>query len=103
MATVRPIAAADDAVPAELRDVDHLVWRSAPAFAVWCRRHGLADDQADADTWATRFGRARDRWAVQNDITLGGTQHPDYSRLVALGIPWVGALARAQARAEADL
>ena len=55
------------------------------------------------DTWAQRFQRGRDAWAVAAGITVGATGlYVDQAHLIdELGLPWAGTPTRAIAAAEA--
>ena len=99
MAHLQPEAPRHVGVPAELLDRQHPLWRDPDAFARWCARYGVT--VPSSVTWAERFERGRDGWARADGITTrsGGTA-VDHGRLRDLGVPHVGALARAQARSE---
>jgi hypothetical protein len=95
---------AGDDVPAELLDRQHLVWRDPDRFARWCAREGIdgiTETTGEFPTvWPQRFVHARDGWARLHKITGATGRAVDQVALAVLGVPFVGALARAQARAE---
>lgn len=97
---------ADDRVPGELLSTDHPVWREPSLFSEWCQAHGIPQValSLDLETWAHRFRRASDAWAIANMIVIPGSPAiPDRARLHNLGVPFVGALDRARAQAEGQL
>ena len=98
MAVVRRKEPAPGDVPVELLDPTHPVWRDPDLFGRWCQRQGITEPPGR--TWAERFQRGRDAWAMAAGFSTHGG-HVDRARVAALGVPHVGALARAQARAEA--
>jgi hypothetical protein len=96
MVTILPAKVHGGAVPPELLDLEHPVWRDQPAYLLWCQTYGV--DPTDTDNWAIRFRWAAHCWAVAAGITTP-TGYVDHPRLATTGVPHCGSLQRARARA----
>ena len=89
----------DRAVPVELLDIHHPVWRDADATADWYIVHGLdTPDRNSPPHFVSRFQSALHAWATAGDLmnkTYPNTL--DVKRLRGLGIQTSG-FARLRAR-----
>ena len=90
--------------PAALLDPQDATWRDPNLFDTWCDRHEIDSTVSTCapTTWFDRFRAGRDRWARSNGFADEVRNFIDHSGLKESGVPFVGSLSRAAARAEIE-